>query len=94
MADAALGPSVLAGRDRELATLRGWRAGALAQCGELPVTAGQDARTQRRVSHADILPRQAAHRPTGHGPSQVADHVPARMCRTPARPDSGQVRHA
>jgi len=40
MADAALGPGVLAGRDRELATLRGWRAEALSGRGRLVVLTG------------------------------------------------------
>jgi DNA-binding CsgD family transcriptional regulator len=40
MADAALGPGLLAGRDRELALLRQWRAEALAGHGRLVVLAG------------------------------------------------------
>ena len=78
MADAAVGPGLLAGRDRELAVLRRWRAEALTgrgrlvvltgppppQRGQLPITPGQNAGTDRRVSHAAILPRRAAHRPT------------------------------
>ena len=40
MADAAVGPGVLAGRDRELAALRRWRAEALTGRGRLVVLTG------------------------------------------------------
>jgi predicted ATPase len=40
MADAAVGPGLLAGRDRELAVLRQWRAEALAGRGRLVVLTG------------------------------------------------------
>ena len=40
MVDAAPGPGSLAGRDQELAALRGWRAEALAGGGRLVVLTG------------------------------------------------------
>jgi MoxR-like ATPase len=40
MADAALSPGIMAGRDRELAALREWRAEALAGRGRLVVLTG------------------------------------------------------